>query len=204
MLDIPRGQYHVSLDDAQAQCHGLRRHQETGSNVDRRRSGRPRASSARDDAYLQFIARRRRQITAGHRQIAWQPVLSQRVSIQTVRNRSISMASSSYSCVLSYKIAITIFHNIQQCDLFVNSLLLLSNCLVFPCSMLPISWVGSWNGSPSLSMRSEPNQDVGHYVFSNGQCGATGVTFLSTWRCLNTFAEPSCGVGTEKSTLPNV
>ena len=72
--------------------------------------------------------------------------------------------------------------------------------------MLPISWVGSRNGSPSLPVTSEPKEDAGQDVSSNGRCCATGVTWIfrmsSTWHCLNATAEPSCGVRTENSTPP--
>lgn len=65
----------------------IRRHQETGSNQDRPRSGRPRVSTARDDAYLALIARRRRKVTARSMLGEWQMTLGHRISVQTVRNR---------------------------------------------------------------------------------------------------------------------
>lgn len=65
----------------------IRRFEETGSNQDRRRSGRPRASTPRQDAYLRRLAKRRRLTTATTLLSEWQPTLARRVSIQTVRNR---------------------------------------------------------------------------------------------------------------------
>lgn len=68
----------------------IQRYEESGSNRDRPRSGRPRVSSARDDAYLIQIARRRRQLTARMMQEEWQPAIGHRVAIQTIRNRSVA------------------------------------------------------------------------------------------------------------------
>ena len=65
----------------------IRRYDETGNNDNRRRSGRPRASTPRDDQYLCRIARRHRFMTARMLQAEWEPVLPERVSVQTVRNR---------------------------------------------------------------------------------------------------------------------
>ena len=60
------------------------RYDETGNNDDRRRSGRPRASTPRDDQYLCRIARRHLFMTARIIQAEWEPVLPERVSMQTV------------------------------------------------------------------------------------------------------------------------
>ena len=65
----------------------IRRYEETGSNQDRPRSGRPRVSSARDDAYLALLARRRRKVTARTLHGDWQMTVGHRSSVQTVRNR---------------------------------------------------------------------------------------------------------------------
>jgi transposase len=65
----------------------IRRHQETGSNRDHQRSGRPRISTARDDAYLCQLARRRRKTTARVLYGDWIPVVGRQLSIQTVRRR---------------------------------------------------------------------------------------------------------------------
>ena len=45
-------------------CYAIRRFQETGSNLDRPRSGRPRVSTRADDTYLCQISHRRRNLTA--------------------------------------------------------------------------------------------------------------------------------------------
>ena len=66
----------------------IQRFRESGSNVDRPRSGAPRVSTARDDAYLCHRARRLRHVTARALQAEWQPAVGRRVSIQTIRNRS--------------------------------------------------------------------------------------------------------------------
>lgn len=65
----------------------IRRFQETGFNVDRPRSGRPRISTPADDNYLCQTARRRRKVTARSLQGEWFPAIRRHASIQTIRNR---------------------------------------------------------------------------------------------------------------------
>ena len=65
----------------------IRRYDKMGNNDDWRRSGSPQASTPCDDQYLCRIARRHLLMTARMLQAEWEPVLPERVSVQTVRNR---------------------------------------------------------------------------------------------------------------------
>ena len=72
----------------------LRRFEKTGSYADRPRSGRLRISTPRDDQYLCHLARRRRMVTARMLQTTWQHILRCRLSVQTIRNRSVNFEKS--------------------------------------------------------------------------------------------------------------
>ena len=60
-------------------CYTISSLQETGSNLDHPRSGRPRVTTRADDAYLCQIARRRRNLTARQLKGEWVPAVGRRV-----------------------------------------------------------------------------------------------------------------------------
>ncbi len=69
----------------------IRRVHKTGSNGCSPRSGQPRVSTARDDAYQCQIARMRRKLTARTLNEEWIPMVGRGVSIQTVRIRLVTI-----------------------------------------------------------------------------------------------------------------
>lgn len=65
----------------------LKRNRETGTPVQRPRSGRPRISTARQDRWLVMQCRRNRWQTSTHLRQQWRGVLRRPVSTRTVRRR---------------------------------------------------------------------------------------------------------------------
>ena len=87
-------------------CYAIRRFQETGSNLDHPRSGRPRVSTRADDAYMCAIAHRRTNPTA--RQLRGVPAVGRRMSLQTVRNR-FELPSANLTLIIFWIVNICIF-----------------------------------------------------------------------------------------------
>ena len=94
-------------------CYAIRSFQETGSNLDHPRSGRPRVSTRADDAYLCQIARRRRNLTARQLQGEWVPAVGRRVSLQTVRNR-LELPSANLTLIIFWTVNICIFIHMKH------------------------------------------------------------------------------------------
>ena len=71
----------------------IRRYQQSKSHNDRPRTGRLRATTARNYAYLRAIVRRRRHVTARTVLAAeWQPPLNRVVSVSIFRRRYVVMS----------------------------------------------------------------------------------------------------------------
>ena len=70
----------------------IRRNQQSRSHLDHPQTGHPRATTARNDAYLRAIVRRRRHVTARTVLAEWQPALNRVVSVSTVWRRYVVMS----------------------------------------------------------------------------------------------------------------
>ena len=79
-------------------CYAIRRFQETGSNLDHPRSGRPHVSIRADEAYIRG---------------EWVPAVGRRMSLQTVRNR-LELPSANLTLIIFVIVNICIFIHMKH------------------------------------------------------------------------------------------